>query len=149
MIGRLLLTTRLIYSHTLQSQNFCSHTPDTHNFEGYGVVASIKVETSDVLDVRLPQMQVGPNVVKRKSGRDAAEDALESLVSEDKRSEEQDRLAQEIIAYAKSVDVVMNRIVSLSIYSLDLADQPARSGRHIGRSDVSSGQYTQARIWTR
>jgi len=94
-------------------------------------------------------MQVGPNVVKRKSGRDAAEDALESLVSEDKRSEEQDRLAQEIIAYAKSVDVVMNRIVSLSIYSLDLADQPARSGRHIGRSDVSSGQYTQARIWTR
>ena len=59
-------------------------------------------------------MQVGPNVVKRKSGRDAAEDALESLVSEDKRNEEQDRLAQEIIAYAKSVDVVMNRIVSLS-----------------------------------
>jgi hypothetical protein len=114
MIGKLLLTNRLIYSRTLQSQNFCSHTPDTHNFEGYGVVASIKVETSDVLDVRLPQMQVGPSVVKRKSGRDAAEDALESLMSE-----EQDQLTQEVFAYVKSVDVVMNRIVSLSTHFSD------------------------------
>jgi ribosomal 50S subunit-recycling heat shock protein len=119
MIGKLLLTNRLIYSRTLQSQNFCSHTPDTHNFEGYGVVASIKVETSDVLDIRLPQMQVGPNVVKRKSGRDAAEDALESLVSEDKRIQAQDQLTQEVFAYVKSVDVVMNRIVSLSTHFSD------------------------------
>jgi hypothetical protein len=149
MIRKLWLTNRLIYSRTLQCQNFCSHTPDTHNFEGYGVVASIKVETSDVLDIRLPQMQVGPNVVKRKSGRDAAEDALEHLVSEDKRTEAQDRLAQEIIDYVKSVDVVMNRIVSLPMDSLDLANESARSGRYIGRSDVSSGQYTQARIRSR
>lgn len=83
------------------------------------MVASIKVETSDVLDVRLPQMQVGPNVVKRKSGRDAADDALESLVSEDRRSEEQDQLTQEVFAYGKSVDVVMNRIVSLSTHFSD------------------------------
>jgi hypothetical protein len=119
MIGGLSLTNRLIYSRTLQCQNFCSHTPDTHNFEGYGVVASIKVEISDVLDVRLPQMQVGPNVVKRKSGRDAAEDALESLISEDKRIEAQDQLTQAVFAYVKSVDVVMNQIVSLSTHFSD------------------------------
>jgi ribosomal 50S subunit-recycling heat shock protein len=119
MIGKLLLTNRLIYSRTLQCQNFCAHTPDTHNFEGYGVVASIKVETSDVLDIRLPQMQVGPNVVKRKSGRDAAEDALKSLISEDKRIEAQEQLTQEVFAYVKSVDVVMNRIVSLSTHFSD------------------------------
>jgi hypothetical protein len=149
MIDQSLLTDRLIYSRTLQSQTFCSHTPDTHNLEGYGVVASIKVETSDVLDVRLPQMQVGPNVIKRKSGRDAAEDALESLVSEDKRIEAQDQLTQEVFVYVKSVDVVMNQIVSLSTHFPNRADASARSGRYIGRSHVSSGQYTQARIWTR
>ena len=113
MMRTSLLTNRLVYSRTLQCQNFCSHTPDTHNFEGYGVVASIKVETSDVLDVRLPQMQVGPNVVKRKPGRDAAEDALESLTTEDNRIKAQNQLAEEVVAYVKSVDVVMNRIVSL------------------------------------
>jgi len=113
MMKTSLLINRLVYSRTLQCQNFCSHTPDTHNFEGYGVVASIKVETSDVLDVRLPQMQVGPNVVKRRPGREAAEFALESLTSEDKRIEAQNQLAEEVVAYVKSVDVVMNRIVSI------------------------------------
>jgi hypothetical protein len=94
-------------------------------------------------------MQVGPNVVKRKSGRDAAEDALEGLISEEKRIEAQDQLLQEVVAYVKSVDVVMNQIVSFPIDSLSLANRPARSGRYIGRSDVPPRQYPQAGIWTR
>jgi len=89
-------------------------------------MASIMVQTSDVLDIRLPQMQVGPNVIKRKAGRDAAEDALESLMTEDELVEAQDRLYQEFVAYFTSVGQVMLHMASCQYVSKAWADVSAR-----------------------
>jgi len=71
------------------------------------------VESSEVLDIRLPQMQVGPNVIKRKAGRDAAEDALENLMTEEELHHVQDRLYQDFVTYFKSVGQVMLHMASL------------------------------------
>lgn len=65
-----------------------------------------------MLDIRLPQMQVGPNVVRRRAGKDAAEDALENLVTEEVRQGARDCLERECHDYFRSVDKVMNHIVS-------------------------------------
>lgn len=64
-------------------------------------------------------MQVGPNVVKRKVGRDAAEDALEHLVSDDELNEAQETLDQEIMAYFGSVDKIMHHIVSTTHHPIE------------------------------
>lgn len=76
-------------------------------------MASIVVEASDVLDIRLPQMQVGPNVIRRKAGRDAADDALESLLPESECIEARDQLDQEFGDYHKGVGEVMMHMASL------------------------------------
>jgi hypothetical protein len=62
--------------------------------------------------MRLPQLQVGPNITKRKPGKDAAEDALESLANEDERHNAQDQIARERRDYCKSVGRVLLYLVS-------------------------------------
>jgi len=98
-----LLTSRLIYSNVLRPPAICSHPHPEHVFKGAGVIASVSVETFNVLDMRLPQLQVGPNVTKRKPGKDAAEDALESLANDEERNSAQDQFARERKTYCHSV----------------------------------------------
>jgi hypothetical protein len=105
----------LIYSDTLDIADLCKHPQSAraHAFKAGGVVALVSVEPFTVHDMRLPQLQVGPNVNKREAGRYAAEEALERLASQDQADIAREKLAKEFRDYYESVAKVLLHLVSI------------------------------------
>jgi hypothetical protein len=82
------------------------------HFRNTGVVATVSVEPFTVLDMRLPQLQVGPNVNKRKPGKEAVEAALEFL-SNQRTDAAREKVQTELEAYNQSVAKALIHLVGL------------------------------------
>lgn len=67
------------------STNVDSFTPPNYNFTYLfstpAITLALTSESQSVLDTRLPKLQVGPLVAKRKTGNDAAKSACEAFSS--------------------------------------------------------------------
>ena len=90
----------LIYGHLLQP-DMCKHDPP-HGpkyllyIRGPAGIAMLYVEPVTVLDTRLPKLQVGPNVGKRKPGLANAESAVSGLMSRDRKESQSEELKGQI-----------------------------------------------------
>ncbi|WWC86358.1 uncharacterized protein L201_001232 [Kwoniella dendrophila CBS 6074] len=102
-LGKLLET--LIYSDVLNAQPPCSHySSKSHYFRSFNLIISLAVEDVSILDTRLPKLQVGPNVTKRKGGKDPVGAVMEGLLRKQTASEKVDILRNEINDFYSSLE---------------------------------------------
>ncbi|WVQ97361.1 hypothetical protein IAU59_004473 [Kwoniella sp. CBS 9459] len=96
----------LIYSDILRPVKLCTH-PSTSLAHCIGIanhVISLTVQPVSVLDVRLPKLQVGPNVAKRKMGKEPVTATLDGLVKKETRNERVEALRMEMEKYFEVVE---------------------------------------------
>ncbi|KAL7424765.1 hypothetical protein Q5752_000449 [Cryptotrichosporon argae] len=93
----------LFYTRTLIPPSLCAHVaqastfpPVTYHLRTPHVVAALTLSPIAVLDTRLPKLQVGPNVHKRKPGKVAAAAALDATLRRAPRDDVVDGLRAEI-----------------------------------------------------
>nr|XP_019014824.1 uncharacterized protein I206_00911 [Kwoniella pini CBS 10737]OCF53605.1 hypothetical protein I206_00911 [Kwoniella pini CBS 10737] len=87
----------LIFTDKLQLPILCSHTEHPSLFiRAPSAVISLHTESISILDTRLPKLQVGPNVNKRKGGKESVEAVMRSLVRKEVEQERIDTLRREI-----------------------------------------------------
>ena len=93
----------LLYSDVLVPRDLCEHSQSTDKSASFtqfvrdqSNVFTLSVDSISVLDTRLPKLQVGPNVAKRKAGKGNALLAVEGLFSKDHISRDHIELLSEI-----------------------------------------------------
>ncbi|WVR05981.1 hypothetical protein IAU60_003009 [Kwoniella sp. DSM 27419] len=91
----------LYYTEFLCPAGLCTHGSGSmaHFFGVSNCVLALWVEPVPVLDVRLPKLQVGPNVTKRKAGKEAVAATMEGLVRKEHQEAGESELKGEIVAF--------------------------------------------------
>ena len=99
---------RLVYTNILLPSNLCRHCPEPSSQPGdippplfrciryRSAVISLIVDSVSVIDTRLPKLQVGPNVAKRKTGKAGAVGAVGGLLKKDVQEKEVAQVNKEI-----------------------------------------------------
>lgn len=98
--------------------------------------------------MRLPQLQVGPNVNKRKPGREAAEAALDHL-KDAKADLAREKVQAELTDYNQSVAKVLIHLVSIYLRLRPWLTVAGQFGSSCGQSQVRSGRQDKAGMGTR
>ncbi|WRT64251.1 uncharacterized protein IL334_001182 [Kwoniella shivajii] len=87
----------LLYTHILHPPSLCEHADSTSYWlRSSSLVLSLSVDEVPILDTRLPKLQVGPNVAKRKGGKEQVITAMEGLVRKERGIAINHRLGEEI-----------------------------------------------------
>nr|XP_019049347.1 hypothetical protein I302_03133 [Kwoniella bestiolae CBS 10118]OCF28277.1 hypothetical protein I302_03133 [Kwoniella bestiolae CBS 10118] len=95
----------LIYTDILHPSTPCPHTSSTsHYFRTSGLVVSLKVEAVSILDTRLPKLQVGPNVTKRKGGKEPVTTFMTGILRKEIAQEKVEGLRNEINQYFEGLE---------------------------------------------
>ncbi|WVQ62084.1 uncharacterized protein L199_000219 [Kwoniella botswanensis] len=95
----------LIYTETLHLSTDCSHSmSSSYYFRTSGLVISLDVESISVLDTRLPKLQVGPNVTKRKGGKEPVSTAMTGILRKEVAQKTVASLNSEITEYFEAVE---------------------------------------------
>lgn len=81
---------------------------------------SLVVEDNSTLDIRLPKLQVGPNVTKRKGGKEPVDAVMDGLLRKQVASEKVGSLRKEIEDFFCSLENRLSALVSItsSIYRI-------------------------------
>lgn len=103
-----MLTRRLLYTDILVPKDLCEHAQKTPanlitTIRSPHTVVNLTVWPVTVLDTRLPKLQVGPNVAKRKAGRAGAVGTVDGLMKKETR-------AAAVDAVRAEVDTVLRRL---------------------------------------
>ncbi|OCF31113.1 hypothetical protein I316_07245 [Kwoniella heveanensis BCC8398] len=105
----------LLYSDNLRPAKLCTHssTSLTRGIRISNHIISLTVRPVSVLDTRLPKLQVGPNVAKRKLGKEPVTVTLDGLVKKETRNERVEVLRDEVELYfqvaAKQLDSALDK----------------------------------------
>ncbi|ORY33694.1 hypothetical protein BCR39DRAFT_518613 [Naematelia encephala] len=94
----------LLYTDALMPPNICSHHSLTYHLRTSSRLVQISVTPVPMLDIRLPKLQVGPNVPKRKPGKVAALAAVEGITRREVRDKEIVGCKDEIGAFFVSIE---------------------------------------------
>jgi hypothetical protein len=89
-------------------------------------------QSVEVLETRLPKLQVGPNVPKRKPGQAAANAAVEGLMLRDERGKEAQIAKEEMRAWVRDLERRIQMLVSCVFQAVCrylLTDRSARETR--------------------
>lgn len=101
------LTCSLLYTDVLAPKDLCEHADNPSSLittiRSPHVVVDLTVRPVMVLDTRLPKLQVGPNVAKRKAGKAGAVGTADGLMKRETR-------AAAIEAVKSEVEIVIQRL---------------------------------------
>ncbi|WVF70562.1 hypothetical protein IAT40_005353 [Kwoniella sp. CBS 6097] len=91
----------LLYTDILRPVKICAHSSTSlvHYIRIANHVISLTVQPVSVLDTRLPKLQVGPSVSKRKTGKEPITATLDGLIKKETRNERVEVLREEIERY--------------------------------------------------
>ena len=109
---------RIIYTNALCPAGFCPHfskrtSPIAFHIRSPHVVVSLFVGSVVVHDARLPKLQVGPNVAKRKVGRIGATGTVDGLMKKEARALAYDSVYADIKAVMFNLRRRLETTVSL------------------------------------
>ncbi|OCF73919.1 hypothetical protein I204_05767 [Kwoniella mangroviensis CBS 8886] len=103
----------LIYTEILHPSTDCSHsTSSSYYFRTSRLVISLKVESISILDTRLPKLQVGPNVTKRKGGKEPVSTTMTGILRKEVAQRTVEILHNEITEYFEAVERQIDTLVS-------------------------------------
>nr|XP_031860899.1 uncharacterized protein CI109_003626 [Kwoniella shandongensis]KAA5527971.1 hypothetical protein CI109_003626 [Kwoniella shandongensis] len=113
----------LLYTNVLRPADLCSHASAAdniiHHIRTERMVLSLSAEDIPVLDTRLPKLQVGPNVPKRKSGTESITQAMEGVTRMTAKAERIEGVRKDIEDFYSSLTdrlaVLINRTKELSL----------------------------------
>ncbi|WWC58469.1 uncharacterized protein I303_101012 [Kwoniella dejecticola CBS 10117] len=107
----------LIYTDKLRGRVQCSHVGRTVIYlRTTSLVISLAVESVNALETRLPKLQVGPNVNRRKGGQETVEDVMKGLLRKEAGQQKLQTLSKEI---GEAFDALEQQIQQIR---LDLSD---------------------------
>ncbi|EIW72592.1 hypothetical protein TREMEDRAFT_58763 [Tremella mesenterica DSM 1558] len=89
----------VIYTDILIPTNLCAHKNSgdlVRCIRSSAVTLRFSVENISILDTRLPKLQVGPNVAKRKAGKEAVDAAVDGLMRQETREEQIDGIRNDV-----------------------------------------------------
>lgn len=120
------LTNRIIYTHLLVPFDLCEHSKSSggspistssfvYHLRTSKAVVTLQAEPITVLDARLPKLQVGPNVSKRKAAKATPGEIVEGLWSKERRTEDVRVVTQEIDQTFTSMRGQLKASVSLHV----------------------------------
>jgi 1-phosphatidylinositol-3-phosphate 5-kinase len=108
----------LLYHHeSIAAPTICPHTqaPRSWMFRRLTTIIRLSRESVKVLETRMPKLQIGPNVSKRKPGVDAAAQAVDSLLDPQETAELIEVTRREIEAFYVSLERLVAKLVSCTL----------------------------------
>jgi len=108
-----------LYTSILSPSNFCPHSvtqpsPIITHIRSPHIVLTLFVSDLLVHDTRLPKLQVGPNVAKRKAGRVGAVGTVDGLMKKDAKTAAIDSLHEDIAQIVADLRRRLEIVVSVT-----------------------------------
>jgi hypothetical protein len=118
--GEAVADDRMMYTNILCPPGFCPHSsrklsPIVTHIRSPHIVISLFIHSVVVHDARLPKLQVGPNVAKRKAGRIGAVSTVDGLMKKEAKALAVDSVHADIKVVMSDLRIKMEMIVSLSV----------------------------------